>query len=1270
MSDDNLHRLFCEAVDTAKHSGRADLKAVMEASNIEFSGKNETRICPFCQGKKCLGIYNRGGDLWKFKCFKPGCSANTDGGDVLAFLMLRDGLQWKPAAKRLLEICGIPDPEADSDAAKANRKPRTKRPPPAQPPSEPSHESHPSDPTDHSTPGGEPDWNELNRVGEPPEPEPPSEPDAADPSDPPPPAADLSFIHLPDLGRNAYETFWAEMSLNPAHRQQLKSKRGMNDAWIDALGFVTATHRNLAALTPLLEKFPEKELLKSGLAKRNNYTRKLEVAGMLWGHVWDKDTKENKDEEIIVIPYLSNTGRIIGLRPHKRGLSTDTYRREEVSEHYNKTNENLRIIYGEQFLADRPKEFEHTCVICEGEFKSVALPMCGIPAIGFQGIEYFLQNKASEASVKATVELLKRNKIREVIVVFDSEAKLDKPFSERFNAEIWARYTALVLEDHGFKALFGVLPDAWRVDGKADWDGRLAWQVQKTRNHAAGVKAATAEFTKFLRHRNGDHPSVRKAPRQMDWMCDLKEDIIMQALNKLRHVPKIFTGGGHELAQAGELTNYCHEKYVHTLGIAKLTAALRETFGGYYKAKVPPEALEKRAIEAVTEIEAILKKHDSEVHLTEIELRQYRAALDAAYTILYRFPKVFTDFTAESKYKVLCHEPDGTTRLDRLIVFKDKNGRKSKPIQMAGDKLNSSQELRKFFPKVGSYHWWGNQEECDFWLQELDVQNYQRTITEIDTYGWNSAVSLYIMGDCAVANGKFIFPDKHGIIWHKDLGYKNSEGVESGTAFCHKPPCLFPGAADPRKAHDEIDWLTEQREVGKIWRIMQQDFCDAFGGVAGYAAIGAMLQYMAHPETHRHISGKPGFWVQGRKGSGKTKTVEAGMRIFGFPRNYEIVALGSTKVGIERNLSQFCGLPVHIDEWRNRRADDNTVGFITNAYNEIGISKGTMVGTKATRKSRASTIPIVTGEDGATDPALRSRYLRLVMSSAQRQGTQLEQRARYFAMLENADNYHRVGRFLFKHRETFAARLIELAKAFIADPETGKRISGDREQEVAGICLSAVLAAQELIDPDGMELAETPQIKEFMLKHMAESCSDTTGDVFLVNFFADAVNMINRGVRDVEKYLRVVRGGINDKTGGINISPNITDEGGTIIVLIAFREIYEEYLADKGKTREVASIARSNIQAELKAEEAWIKYKSNPFVHRYRLPGPNASRDILRTYWALNYQKCPPELKDVFRAIYERELEKVDHALNENDEVVEYRKLNHHVAAEPEECAF
>ena len=257
-----------------------------------------------------------------------------------------------------------------------------------------------------------------------------------------------------------------------------------------------------------------------------------------------------------------------------------------------------------------------------------------------------------------------------------------------------------------------------------------------------------------------------------------------------------------------------------------------------------------------------------------------------------------------------------------------------------------------------------------------------------------------------------------------------------------------------------------------------------------------------------------------------------------------------------------------------------------------------------------------------------------------------------------------MGRFLFKHREAFAARVVELTKEFIADPETSERIQGDREAEVGGICLSAMIAAHEIIEP-GTSMPNAPEFKEFMLKHMGEACSDTSSDVFTINFFADSVNMINRGVPHVDRYLRVCRGVVGEG-GRITVIRDITDDRGQIVVLIAYRELYNEYLADKARTRESAAIARSNIQAELKAEDAWIKFEEPPRIHRYRLPGKNGGFDDQRNCWALDYEKCQPELKEVFRSIYERELQAFEHALNDDDEVVHVRDLDR----QPEDMPF
>jgi hypothetical protein len=380
-------------------------------------------------------------------------------------------------------------------------------------------------------------------------------------------------------------------------------------------------------------------------------------------------------------------------------------------------------------------------------------------------------------------------------------------------------------------------------------------------------------------------------------------------------------------------------------------------------------------------------KPDKESRTTDLgedDIRGLRAALLAANTILYKYPKPFSNFTMVSYYKVLVTESDGSHRKDRLCVFIDQHGRKSRPMQIQWDKMSSAQEARKVLLKIDGLHFSGGQTEIDAMVPAVDVNNYQKTIVEIDTYGFDRESGMVLMGDCAVVQGHkepFIFPDANGIIWHNGMGYKNSDSLST---FCHKPPILFPGDGKAEDVYKSIDWEREQAEVAAIWKEALEIARKTFGDYNGYIMVSGLLQYLAHPETLLQIPGRPGLWLQGAKGSGKTQTIMAFMRMLGYIQNYGVVGLTGTKVGIERSLSQFDSLPVHIDEWRNVRASDELVGFITNAFNGLSIAKGTSQGSKSIRQSRASTIPVITGEDMTTDTALLSRYICLTMSASAR----------------------------------------------------------------------------------------------------------------------------------------------------------------------------------------------------------------------------------------------------------------------------------------------
>lgn len=1169
----------------------------------EGESKVQIRKCPLCQGKDCAALLKQGDGGYLFKCHHSSCSSGGEAMGIQKFIEHSHGCDWREARRILHEMTGIADPYQE--------------------------------------------WKDRGRAGghAAATPEPTPADDAGTQLDAP------QLIHIPASGRNLHEEAWEVMSLSEAHRRELRGKRGFDDAWITALGIRTSRRANRALLEPLLEKFPPNELLRSGIAVRDKRTWKLKIADSLCGRIFreDEEAKQGhwEDYENIIIPYIDADGRIIGLRPHKRGLSNGDFREESASEFYEKEYNNLRIIYGECFLTDRPERHAHRCVICEGELKAAALRRCGIPAIGFQGIHFLRQNKETRQAVRDLVAMLRKHKIREVIVVFDNEDKSHKPAHQRFEAEIYARYTALMLEDEGFKALFGMLPDEWREGGekqpdgsvikaKADWDGRLAWHYRKAKgDHAKALENASAEFEKLLANRSGKNPAVRPAPRQMDWMADFKEDVIGQEMNKLRHEPDCFIGGKYELEVAAEITGYCHEDYRDKLNIENLAKELRKTHGGYYMVKRPAEKLENRVIEIKQEINKILNKGEAE----EDEVRALRAALLACNTLLYRNPKPFSDFTAISKYKVLVTEPDGSVRKDRLCVFIDSNGRRSKPVQINGEKMGSSQELRKVFLRLDGYHWSGGQAEADAFVNLLDVQNYQKTIIEIDSYGQHRESGIFLMGDCAWAYGDgFLFPDRSGIIWHKGIGYKNAEALD---AFCHRPPLMFPeNPRNPKEAFLAIDWERERAEVVDIWKNALRIAARSFGDISGLGMVSGILQYLAHPETIAHIGGKPGLWVQGAKGSGKTQTIKAFMRMIGYIENYGMVGLTGTKVGIERSLSQFDCLPVHLDEWRNVRASDELVGFITNAFNGIAIAKGTATGSKSIRLSRAATIPVITGEDMTTDAALLSRYLRLTMSAASRDGSQEQQADDYFQMLEAAPQFYRIGRLLMRQRHQFGLRVVEMAKDFIAHKETMASIRDARAREVTAICYSALMAAQEMIV--GKAFAGQREIFQWFLEHGKLNADEIEKDIFRLRWFADCVQLVtSNSDPHAKNFIQVRRGQILQDGTVTILRGNLADlelaNKGQRLILVAPDELFPAYQRDQAKRRETVPINIRNIRSELRREAYWVPApKVGTYQHRFTVDGFRPAK-----WWVMTYDNAG-DLREIIAPIYERFLYELD----------------------------
>ena len=269
-----------------------------------------------------------------------------------------------------------------------------------------------------------------------------------------------------------------------------------------ALGLKANPRANESRLLEARDLFDWEELHASGLwveaDHRQGKPRRPQAQFHGFGQIGKKPKSEQQDEDDklhwgwsfpTMIPYFNEAGELIKLRPHKGGAASGT---AAGSEHIYVPRD-YRSLRTATKAADRVEKF-YVVIICEGEYKAAVIwwtlgagavlrgdgrppvGVCALPGISFA------KNPAYRSELD---DWLRAVGCQRVIVAFDDEDKGDKPMRQAHDAEIYGRYLATEL-NHELKipALWLALPAAWRVNGKADWDGAAV----KWRNDARGVK--------------------------------------------------------------------------------------------------------------------------------------------------------------------------------------------------------------------------------------------------------------------------------------------------------------------------------------------------------------------------------------------------------------------------------------------------------------------------------------------------------------------------------------------------------------------------------------------------------------------------------------------------------------------------------------------------------------------------------------------------------------------------------------------------------------
>jgi len=283
-----------------------------------------------------------------------------------------------------------------------------------------------------------------------------------------------------------YEFITAHGKLSDKHKEELKSKRGFCEETITKLRFFSGGKYLLNLEQEIIKDNDRDALIEAGVCVASGKMLTLSPAIL---------------DDRIIIPYLNAAGKCHLIRPHKLGLS----------------NVGVDI-----YVPDW--ELTSEIILTEGEFKAAASAQLGLPAIAVPGISSF-----SKDNLPRLVKFLADAKVRNICIIFDNEIKDDPKFknykdnpADRHDTEFYAYYMAYLLDKAGFRTQIGTLPDAWRIDGKADIDGALAQGrtkldllgvVQYSKTGAEYIKELSKEAQTIIRRKMSlkyYHSHIRK----------------------------------------------------------------------------------------------------------------------------------------------------------------------------------------------------------------------------------------------------------------------------------------------------------------------------------------------------------------------------------------------------------------------------------------------------------------------------------------------------------------------------------------------------------------------------------------------------------------------------------------------------------------------------------------------------------------------------------------------------------------------------------------
>jgi hypothetical protein len=885
----------------------------------------------------------------------------------------------------------------------------------------------------------------------------------------------------------------------------------------------------------------------------------------------------------ILIPYLDAAGECFLLRPHK-----DNVRRpdgiDDLDEDYCGLHvycaHLLRVVGMSPPYSEEHKNF---CVITEGEFKALALIQAGIPAVAVPGIQQ-IQNSVFRERL---VTLLRNFGKTDVVICFDNECKDDPAYPKYYKADEWkrvdtvvyARLTAQKLYQCGIaRTRIAYLPDDWRVEGKADWDGALSTFVKEAGGIAKGAEKARRDFLRVLK-------TARYDKDCRDLFAGNFQRLVEAKLVKLNHVRQCPIGGDEEMS-LGRRIRKLQSQSVGADEAYALGHAFINVVGKHYERK--PRRWKDEELAAVKKSRDIAKAEKNWL------LHRYYEELLAGY------PDPISNCAIRCQYRLIT--VDG--KMHYLLTVHTVNREETEQhLRISGEQLCRPAELHNWLITYAKAAWMGGIKSTQRLVADIQADSAHREIHEVESYGYSEYCDLWKFGDRAfTADGKTILPDENMVFWHNGIGFQTDfSKVRMGDGFKMGAPAL--GELDVKLAVESFVLLHE-------------NLFAAIGDYDAWLALGQILSYAAHPEIFRAYKGAPGLWFVGPKGSGKSTIAEWLVQIWGFPlKPFPSLTQGTTQVGVTRELAKYGCLPIPFDEFDALRTDPRVQSSLKNAFGRVSDTKGTFDSSKRTRSVEPTTTPFVLGENSSSEPATRSRYVNISVLEERATG---DKKKRLRVMNAAAPNFRHIIHFIMQNRTEFVAKTMARLAAWVADPAIAKFITDQRQIFVSGAPFAAFMSVAELLQKHatGDMVAEFDEImrhevnfRTFAMQHGAESEKEGAEASFLMVFWTEIKTILEIGaVSHFRKFFHLKYARLDPKKHQILEEFNAPQDGLTPIMYLAPNPVYMLYEQDQRRSDKKPRLSMRDLRSELRRQRYWVNPPDNA-THSHRVTFPGHGRE-------------------------------------------------------------